>query len=96
MQAVDFDLHAGKHLEQYLEKDVSRDDTVNKPPHYNQGNIECITYIEQVLGAGFPSYCKGNVTKYLHRSAYKGNEVQDLKKARWYLDRMITWLEEDS
>lgn len=92
MQTVDFDLHAGENLE-FLSDQY---DVVNKPPHYNQGGVECIDYIEQVLGAGFPSYCKGNVIKYLHRSSYKGNEVQDLKKARWYLDRMISWMEEDS
>ena len=88
MQAVDFDLHAGENL-------GLEDDVVNKPKHYNQGGVECIDYIEQVLSSGFPSYCKGNVIKYLHRSSYKGNEVQDLKKARWYLDRMIKWMEED-
>ena len=63
---------------------------VSKPLHYNTGEIECIDYIRQVLGLdGFIAYCKGNVTKYNHRASYKGNPLEDTKKARWYLDKMI-------
>jgi len=63
---------------------------VTKPAHYNKGGIEAIDYIKQQLGTGFGDYCSGNVMKYLHRYKYK-NGVEDLRKARQYLD----WLIED-
>lgn len=68
-------------------------DPVNKPDHYNQGAIEAINYIRQQLGTGFVEYCQGNVIKYTHRWKYK-NGIEDLKKAQWYLNRMIEELEE--
>ena len=63
-------------------------DTVNSPPHYNNGGMECIDYIRQQLGGEFSSYCQGNVIKYLHRWRYK-NGIEDLRKAEWYLKAMI-------
>jgi hypothetical protein len=63
-------------------------DVVDKPAHYNNEAIEAIEYIKQQLGKEFGSYCEGNVMKYLHRWKYK-NGVEDLRKARWYLDRLI-------
>ncbi len=63
-------------------------DVVNKPPHYNQGSIECIEYLKDNLGDGFPDYLDGNIKKYLHRWRYK-NGLQDLKKAQWYLNKMV-------
>ena len=70
-----------------------RPNMVDKPPHYNQGGIEAIDYIKQQLGDGFVEYCEGNVMKYLHRWRYK-NGIEDLKKAEWYLERMIEKLVE--
>lgn len=63
-------------------------DMVTKPLHYNQGNIEAIDYIKQQLGGGILDYYEGSVLKYLHRWQYK-NGLEDLKKARWYLDKLI-------
>ena len=64
-------------------------DPVNHPTHYTQGGIECIEALKAALGfEGFKSYCRGNIIKYLWRTEHK-NKVQDLKKARWYLDRLI-------
>lgn len=63
-------------------------DVVNKPDHYNNGSIEAIEYIKQQLGESFPAYLEGNLIKYIHRWKYK-NQVEDLRKARWYLDRLI-------
>jgi hypothetical protein len=63
-------------------------DNVNHPPHYNQGGIECIEAIKAALGDGFPDYLRGNVIKYLWRYKEKGG-VEDLRKAAWYLDRLI-------
>lgn len=68
-------------------------DNVNNPAHYGQGNIECIDYIldfltdEEVIG-----YLRGNMAKYLHRWRYK-NGIEDLKKARWYLNKLIEYEE---
>ena len=70
-------------------------DTVNHPPHYNNGGMECIDYIRQQLGDEFSSYCQGNVIKYLHRWRYK-NGIEDLKKAEWYLKAMLTDVENRS
>lgn len=64
-------------------------DFVNSPPHYREGAVECITALQSALGPeGFVSYCQGNCIKYLWRWKHKGG-MQDLHKARWYLDRMV-------
>jgi len=67
------------------DKDVPTVDPVNHPPHYKVGGIETIDFIE-AKGLG---YNLGNVVKYLTRADHKGNKVQDLEKARWYLEREI-------
>jgi hypothetical protein len=58
------------------------------PSHYRQGSIECIEAIKAATGDGFIGYVWGNVLKYLWRWPKKGG-VEDLKKARWYLDRLV-------
>jgi hypothetical protein len=58
------------------------------PSHYKQGPIECIEAIKAALGLGFVAYLWGNILKYLWRWPNK-NGIEDLKKARWYLDRLI-------
>jgi hypothetical protein len=64
-------------------------DLINHPPHYNQGDIECIDAIASCLGPeGFNAYCRGNIIKYNWRSNHKGG-VQDIEKARWYLEKLI-------
>jgi len=63
-------------------------DIVNNPPHYNQAGIECIDAIRSATGDGFQYYLQGNIMKYLWRYRYK-NGLEDLKKARWYLDALI-------
>lgn len=60
-------------------------DNINQPKHYTFGEIEPIDVIEDW---GLP-YHLGNVIKYIARAEHKGNMVEDLKKARWYLDRHI-------
>jgi len=70
-------------------------DVVTKPEHYNQDNcIECIDAIRAALGTGFKEYLQGNILKYIWRHKYK-NGVEDLKKARWYLQRLIADAEVD-
>ena len=62
-----------------------KEDVINHPSHYTRGNIEVIDFIEdQQL-----PYHLGNVIKYIARAGYKGDKLEDLKKARWYLDRYI-------
>lgn len=65
-------------------------DMVNKPPHYTQGGIECINYIEQVLGIeGAIAFCRGNAIKYQHRAGKKWDTVEDLKKEQWYSQKAL-------
>ena len=64
-------------------------DAVQHPSHYTQGGIECIDAIKASMTAdGFADYCKGNIIKYIWRWRSKGG-VEDLKKARVYLDWLI-------
>jgi hypothetical protein len=67
-----------------------KEDMVNSPSHYTQGSIECIDAIAQVVKdlQGMEAMCTGNAIKYLWRWKHK-NGVEDLKKAQWYLQRMI-------
>ena len=66
---------------------------VDEPPHYNVGDIECIDYIKQQLGDQFPSYLEGSIIKYIHRHKYKDANIQDLEKARWYLNKLVEYYE---
>ena len=65
---------------------------VNHPKHYNKGKIEVIEAIED-WGLNFS---EGNVVKYVARHRFKGEPLEDLKKARWYLERLISNLESKS
>ena len=66
-------------------------DLVNDPPHYNNGNIECIDAIEASMSTDeFIGYLKGNCLKYLWRFRYKNAPLQDLKKSQWYLNQLIS------
>lgn len=72
-------------------------DNVNHPKHYTQGGIECIDAIKAAVQglSGFEAHCTGTIIKYLWRWKWK-NGVEDLKKARWYLDRLIAETEADN
>lgn len=64
-------------------------DVVNHPSHYTDGSIEAIEAIEAALtNEEFRGYCKGNCIKYIWRERHKGG-TESLKKALWYLDRLI-------
>lgn len=66
-----------------------QEDVVNHPSHYTDGAIECIEGIEaQQTLEEFRGYLKGNIAKYLWRERHKGG-IESLKKAQWYLDRLI-------
>ena len=64
-------------------------DPINQPQHYRVGEVESIDYIYQQLGSGAKDYLLGNVHKYLHRHRFKGQTIQDLKKAQWYLQKLV-------
>jgi len=64
-------------------------DMVNSPPHYNQTGIECIHAISAATGDNFKHYLQGNILKYLWRFDYKEKPIEDLQKAKWYLDKLI-------
>jgi hypothetical protein len=68
---------------------TSKPNMVDHPPHYKQGGIETIDVIE-AWNLGF---CLGNAVKYISRAGKKGDALEDLRKARWYVDREIANLE---
>ena len=69
-------------------------DMVNNPPPYNQTGVECIEAIRAATDEGYQYYLQGNIIKYLWRYRYK-NGVQDLEKAKWYLDKLIGEIEDE-
>jgi hypothetical protein len=60
-------------------------DAVNHPPHYtaHPSGVECITIVEHM------GFCLGNAIKYIWRADLKGDAIEDLKKARFYIEREI-------
>ena len=64
-------------------------DEIDRPAHYTKNNIECIDYIKQQLGPNFKYHLEACVIRYLHRYKTKGTPVTDLKKAQWYLEKLI-------
>jgi len=60
-------------------------DKVNHPPHYTNhpSGVECIQITEHM------NFCLGNAMKYIWRADEKGNDIEDLKKAMWYIHREI-------
>ncbi len=68
---------------------MKTNNTINHPKHYTShpSGVECIDIAEHM------NFCLGNALKYLWRAGLKGNAVEDLKKARWYIDREIKRLE---
>ena len=70
-------------------------DSVDNPAHYNKGGVECIDAIRGSMSAeAFRGFLKGNVMKYVFRYEAK-NGLEDLRKARWYLERLIGEVEAD-
>lgn len=64
-------------------------DAVNHPSHYTShpSGIECIDVVEHM------NFNRGNAVKYIWRAGQKSDELEDLRKARWYLDREINRME---
>lgn len=68
-------------------------DMVNQPPHYTDGSIEVIDYIADKFD--IKSFCLGNAIKYISRAGKKNNEVEDLRKAIWYINHYIEVLTDE-
>ena len=75
-----------------IEPSAMPKETVNHPNHYNIGEIEAIDFIE----SWDLNFSLGNAIKYIARAPYKNDELEDLKKARWYIDREIQRLEKNT
>ena len=70
---------------------IKQKEMVDHPNHYNVGELEAITVIEdQGLGEAF---CAANVMKYIMRYKHKGTPLEDLKKIKWYTERLISYYE---
>lgn len=68
-------------------------DKINNPAHYTVGGIETLDYIKAKV-KDYPSYAVGNILKYVSRYEHK-NGIEDLKKAQFYLNDLIEWMESD-
>lgn len=76
-------------FEKYF-KLVECKESVKHPKHYNQDGIECLDVIKAFYGTGaFEDFCLANALKYVMRCKLKENYVDDIKKARFYLDEII-------
>lgn len=86
-------------IEMYRKTHTSLDETVDHPSHYNHGGRETIDDIKRHLeNSDWNAYQGGllfNVYKYIDRAPYKGKRLEDLNKARWYLDKLIGSVEND-
>jgi hypothetical protein len=66
-------------------------DPINSPAHYTQYPVEVIVLTEHM------NFCRGNAVKYICRAGFKTEDpLEDLKKARWYIDREIARLEKEA
>lgn len=70
---------------------AAKEDLINKPNHYRTGKVECIDCIESVVSlySGEFAFLAGQVVKYLYRANSKGTFTQDLKKAQYYMNRLV-------
>lgn len=73
---------------------VQAEDMVNSPSHYKAGGIETIEYMQaKMTPEQFKGYLTGNILKYISRYQYK-NGIEDVKKAQWYLNKLVEHMEE--
>ena len=79
--------------EQLANAEKPKKDMINHPPHYTQGEIECIEAIKYINNKlhteGYEGYCLGNFIKYIWRCNYK-NGWEDIDKAIFYLNELLT------
>lgn len=80
-----------KAMKSHLIEFTDASDNVNNPAHYTSGGIETLDYIKAKV-KDYPSYAVGNILKYVSRYEHK-NGLEDLKKAQFYLNDLIEWME---
>lgn len=69
---------------------MNNDNAVEHPQHYNNGNIECIDAMISAFGVQeVISFCKLNAFKYIWRAEHKNDYLEDLNKAKWYINKVI-------
>jgi hypothetical protein len=78
-------------LESWKDIKIELEEKVNHPSHYTQGSVECIEALESATSnlTGIDAVCTANAIKYMWRWKQKGG-LEDLKKAKWYIERLIT------
>lgn len=76
--------------------DAVKDDLVNSPKHYTQGQFETIDIILDTIEhlPGKEGYLVGNIIKYLSRYHFK-NGQQDLEKSQWYLNKLLELIQKE-
>lgn len=84
-------------LQKWCLKNMTENNNVNHPNHYTQGNVECIEALKAATSnlKGIEAICTANAIKYLWRWKDK-NGVEDLNKAKWYIDRLIKEVANDN
>jgi len=93
-KTVDDEDNEPNHHPRFSEEAMSKTyHPVNRPEHYNNGSMECIDAIQGMLTHDeYIGYLRGNALKYNWRCRYKGKPVEDLRKARWYEERLIRYM----
>lgn len=98
------DLATDKEIEQVINEEYEKDSSINKdkqdminPSHYKKGGIEAIEYMKaKSTPEEFKGHLRLTALKYLSRYGQKDNELQELEKAKWYLDRLIQELKNEN
>jgi len=84
-------------LKKILSKYKKIKDIINNPPHYTRGGIEAIDYMEaKSTPEEFTGHLRLTALKYLSRTGYKDDALQDLKKAQWYVNKLVTYVEKQN
>jgi hypothetical protein len=93
-KTVDDEDNEPNHHPRFSEEAMSKTyDPVNRPEHYNTGGLECIDAIRGMLSHDeYIGYLRGNALKYMWRFRYKKKPIEDLRKARWYEERLISYM----
>lgn len=83
---------SNEHPEDVSDIDVGKNDIVNHPNHYTFASIECFDVMIETQGLNAVlGFCRCNAFKYLFRANQK-NGIEDIKKAKWYLDKYVELL----
>ena len=88
---------AGETLAEEFERSKKEEVLVNNPPHYTHGGIETIDYMEaKSTPEEFAGHLRLTAIKYLSRAGLKESTLMDLKKAQWYVNELVTFVEKQT